>query len=73
MQVNVFIVHEAGAERNRLLVLPASADASIPNHLQDDWRYFATVDSSDQILGGESAPVETEIASKGFMVINASI
>lgn len=70
MQVNVFVVHESGAERNRLLVLPASADASIPPHLQDDWRYFATVDSGDQMLGGDASVIEREVAEQGFAVLN---
>lgn len=68
MQVNVFIseVTQDGAP-TAMLVLPSGPEAAIPPHLQHvDWRYFATVDSKDEIICRATGDVDTALAADGF-------
>ena len=70
MQVNVFIseVKQDGTAPT-ILVLPATAHAGIPRHLQDiEWRYFATTEADDKLLNTAPGEVEDAIARDGYLV-----
>lgn len=70
MQVNVFIpAAETEDSPTAMLVLPDASDAVVPEHLRHiEWRYYATVQAGDGLLGEEKATVETVLATKGYLV-----
>lgn len=70
MQVNVFVsaVEQDGSPTS-MLVLPSKADAAIPKHLQTvEWRYLATVDAGDEVIGLGARSVELAIAADGYVL-----
>lgn len=70
MQVNVFISEvQPDGEPAAVLVLPYGPVAAIPTHLQDVvWRYFATTEADDKIIGLGREGVEAAIASDGYVL-----
>jgi hypothetical protein len=70
MQVNVFIpVAEAEDSPTAMLVLADAPNAALPKHLRHiEWRYYATVQAGDQLIGADKATVETVLATKGYLV-----
>jgi hypothetical protein len=71
MQVNVFVseVHQDG-EPTQMLALPSGPEAVIPSHLRGiDWRYFATTESDDKIIGLAPGEVEVALARDGYLVV----
>lgn len=70
MQVNVFASEVVeGDEPTALLVLPCGPLAAVPKHLRDiGWRYFATTEADDRIIGLGRADVEAAIASDGYVL-----
>jgi hypothetical protein len=70
MQVNVFVskVEQDGSPTS-MLVLPISAEAAIPKHLQGvEWRYLATTDTADEVIGLGRQGVEAAIAADGYVL-----
>ena len=70
MRVNVFVseVMQNG-EPTALLALPASPEAAVPAHLQNvEWRYFATVDAGDAVIGLPVDGVEAALVADGYVV-----
>jgi hypothetical protein len=71
MRVNVFVseVRQDG-EATQLLVLPYGPLAVIPTHLQGiEWRYFATTEADDKIIGLHPGEVEIAIQEVGYAVV----
>lgn len=69
MQVNVFVVRQPGTEQKRLLVLPATPEAAIPQILHGGWIYFATVDIGDKLLAASADQVAADIAEHGHAIV----
>jgi hypothetical protein len=70
MQVNIFVseVIQDG-QPSTMLVLPVGPDAKIPKHLQNiEWRYLATTEADDRIIGMERGEVEVAISTDGYLV-----
>jgi hypothetical protein len=75
MQVNVFVsdVRQDG-EPAQLLVLPYGPLAAIPGHLQNiEWRYLATTEADDRIIGLPAGEVEVALANDGYVVVAAKV
>ena len=70
MQVNVFVSGvRPDEETAALLVLPSGSSASVPDHLRGlDWRYFATTEADDHLIGLTRAGVELAIAADGYVL-----
>ena len=74
MQVNVFVTRVDGQLQHELLVLPQSPQAAIPAKYQNDWTYFASVETGDSIFGDVDAKaIEAEIARSGFAVVTPTV
>lgn len=70
MQVNVFITHQEGDARTKLLVLPASPQAVIPPQYRLGWVYYATTDTGDRMFGDvDAVKLEAQIAAKGYAIV----
>lgn len=69
MQVNIFVIRQPGKEQKRLLVLPATPDAAIPQVLHGGWIYFATMDISDKLLASSVEKVAADLAKQGHAIV----
>jgi hypothetical protein len=70
MQVNVFVTHNEGDAKVKLLVLPSSANSSIPPQFRLGWTYYATINTSDRMLGDTDAvTLEAKLAMQGYAII----
>lgn len=70
MQVNVFVTHHEGDAKTKLLVLPSSANSSIPPQFRLGWTYYATTNTSDQMFGDTDAvTLEAKLAMQGYAII----
>ena len=71
MQVNVFLSEvKQDGQHTQMLVLPYGPLAAIPGHLLGiEWRYFATAESDDRLIGLAAGEVEIEIAAHGYVVV----
>lgn len=67
MLANVFVSKAMqDGEPVAMLVLPYGPLAAIRRHLQPvDWRYLATAEAGDRLIGLGQAGVEAAIASEG--------
>lgn len=75
MQVNVFVseVRQDG-EPAQMLVLPYGPQAAIPSHLQSiEWRYFATAEADDRIIGLPAGEAEIALAREGYVVVTPQV
>lgn len=68
MQVNVFIARETGDLTSKLLVLPVSPQAAIPQQFCDDWRFFGTFDSENPLFVGVA--IELHLQAKGYAIVD---
>lgn len=70
MQVNVFISEvKQNGEPTQMLVLPYGPEALIPSHLRHlEWRYFATAEADDRIIGLPPGEVEVALATSGYVL-----
>ncbi|ODT80486.1 MAG: hypothetical protein ABS76_16255 [Pelagibacterium sp. SCN 64-44] len=70
MQVNVFVSEvEQDGTPTAMLVLPFGPEAAIPEHLRKvKWRYFATADADDAIIGLGRRDVESALATDGYVL-----
>ncbi|MFD2646377.1 hypothetical protein ACFSX5_01055 [Devosia albogilva] len=71
MQVNVYVseLHQDG-QPTQMLVLPFGPDAAIPAHLQNmQWRYFATTEVDDRIIGLTRGEVEVALHRDGYLIV----
>lgn len=70
MQVNVFVSEvKQDGEPTSMLVLPFGPEAAIPKHLQGlEWRYLATVDADDPVIGSPAGGVASALASDGYVL-----
>ncbi|HEY0034895.1 MAG TPA: hypothetical protein VGB81_16655 [Devosia sp.] len=70
MQVNVFITHQDGDARTKLLVLPSSPNASIPPQFRLGWIYYATTNTSDAMFGDlDAMTLEEQLARQGYAIV----
>ena len=71
MQVNVFVSdHPQEDSVLQLLVLPFGSMASVPDHLHHvSWRYFATTEADDRIIGLTKGEVEVALARDGYLLV----
>jgi hypothetical protein len=71
VQVNVFVsdTHQDAAAP-QLLVLPFGPMVSVPGHLHHvSWRYFATTEADDRIIGLTKGEVEVALARDGYLLV----
>lgn len=70
MQVNVFVSEvKQNGEPTSMLVLPAGPEAAIPKHLQDiEWRYLATTDAGDTLIGYSRESIEFLMTTDGYFL-----
>lgn len=70
MQVNVFVSEVTQDGRpTSMLVLPYGPEAIIPEHLrQVDWRYLATAEADDRIIGLGREVVEAALKADGYVL-----
>lgn len=70
MQVNVFVSEVAqDGSPTTMLALPIDPFAAVPKHLRGtEWRYLATADAGDPVLGTPASEVEAAIVSHGYFV-----
>ncbi len=69
-QVNVFISQPGTLDVPTLLVLPTSPGAAIPQHLRSlQWDYFATIATSDALIGASADQVEDNLARDGYALV----
>ena len=71
MQVNVFVSEvKQDGQPTVMLVLPTGPEAAIPAHLRDvQWRYFATTDAGDEVIGVPGRSVELALAADGYVLV----
>jgi hypothetical protein len=73
MRVNVFTPGAKPSLQDKMLVLPDPMETAIPDAIEADWRYFATVDTGDGIFGEIAASaIEAEISSNGYALVQTA-
>lgn len=70
MRVNVFVSEvEQDGTPTSMLVLPFTPDAVIPNVMQHiEWRYLATTNAGDSLIGFPRENVEFLLATDGYVL-----
>jgi hypothetical protein len=70
VQVNVFVSEvEHDGSPTAMLVLPFGPEAAIPEHLRKvDWRYLATAEADDALIGLGREGVEAALAADGYVL-----